>query len=155
MRSNALALFVGTTGTIDEAAISEIVVKVREASVFALVDAVAKRDAARALALLDDVFDPRSGGLPLIGLLGWAVRQLLRFEAALRGGAKPEDAAKLAGAPPFKARDLAAQISELPRAELERWLVALAEADLALKSSRRPARAILETLLLAMAYRAK
>jgi DNA polymerase III subunit delta len=81
------------------------------------------------------------------------VRQLLSFEAALRSGARPEDAAKAAGVPPFRARELSARIRGVSRGELERWLVALAEADLALKGSRRPARAVLETLLLAMAYR--
>ncbi|MCU0687541.1 MAG: DNA polymerase III subunit delta [Polyangiaceae bacterium] len=148
-----LSLFVGARATIDEAAVSEVVVRVRETSVFALVDAVGRRDAGAALARLGEVFDPRTGGLPLVGLLAWSVRQLLSFEAALRSGARPEDAAKAAGVPPFRARELSARIRGVSRGELERWLVALAEADLALKGSRRPARAVLETLLLAMAYR--
>lgn len=148
-----LSLFVGAGATIDEAAVSEVVVRVRETSVFALVDAVGRRDAGAALARLGEVFDPRTGGLPLVGLLAWSVRQLLSFEAALRSGARPEDAAKAAGVPPFRARELSARVRGVSRGELERWLVALAEADLALKGSRRPARAVLETLLLAMAYR--
>jgi DNA polymerase-3 subunit delta len=148
-----LCLFVGQGGTVDEAVVSDVVVRVRETSVFALVDAVGRRDAGAALARLGEVFDPRTGGLPLVGLLAWSVRQLLSFEAALRSGARPEDAAKAAGVPPFRARDLAARLRGLSRIELERWLAALAEADLALKGSRRPARAVLETLLLAMAYR--
>lgn len=148
-----LSLYAGSGATIDEAAVSEVVVRVRETSVFALVDAVGRRDAGAALARLGEVFDPRTGGLPLVGLLAWSVRQLLSFESALRTGARPEDAAKAAGVPPFRARELSARLRGLSRAELERWLAALAEADLALKGSRRPARAVLETLLLAMAYR--
>ncbi len=148
-----LCLFVGAGGAVDEAAVSEIVVRVRETSVFALVDAVGRRDAGAALARLGEVFDPRTGGLPLVGLLAWSVRQLLSFEAALRTGARPEDAAKAAGVPPFRARELSARLRGVSRAELERWLGVLAEADLALKGSRRPARAVLETLVLAMAYR--
>ena len=146
-----VTLYAGPGAAVTEDAISEVVVRVREASVFALVDAVGRRDRGRALAALADVFDPRDRGLPLLGLLAWSVRQLVKFEAATRGGARPEDAAKAAGAPPFKARELAAQIQKLPAAELERWLLLLADADLALKGSKRAPSAVLETLVLAMA----
>jgi DNA polymerase-3 subunit delta len=146
-----VTLYAGPGAAVTEEAVSEVVVKVREASVFALVDAVGRRDRGKALAALADVYDPRDRGLPLLGLLAWSVRQLVKFEAATRAGARPEDAAKAAGAPPFKARDLAAQIQKLPAAELERWLLLLAEADLALKGSKRSPAAVLETLVLSMA----
>jgi DNA polymerase-3 subunit delta len=146
-----VTLYAGRGAAVTEEAVSEVVVKVREASVFALVDAVGRRDRGKALAALADVYDPRDRGLPLLGLLAWSVRQLVKFEAATRAGARPEDAAKAAGAPPFKARDLAAQIQKLPAAELERWLLLLAEADLALKGSKRTPAAVLETLVLSMA----
>ena len=146
-----LTLYVGAGAAVTEDAVSEVVVRVRETSVFALVDAVGRRDRGRALAALGEVYDPRDRGLPLLGLLAWSVRQLIKFEAAVRAGARPEDAAKAAGAPPFKARDLAAQVAKLPADVLERWLLLLAEADLALKGSKRAPQAVLETLVLAMA----
>ena len=146
-----LTLYVGAHGAVDEDAVSEVVVRVRETSVFALVEAVGRRDRGKALAALAEVYDPRDRGLPLLGLLAWSVRQLVKFEAALRSGARPDDAAKAAGAPPFKSRELAAQVSKLPAEVLERWLVLLAEADLALKGSKRAPSAVLETLVLAMA----
>lgn len=148
-----LSLFVGAGAAITEDAISEVVVRLRETSNFVLLNALSSRDLGRALAAFDEVFDARSGGLPLLGMLAWNVRQLLRFEAAVAGGSRPEEAAVAAGAPPFKGRELASVTRQIPRLELERWLALLAEADLALKSSRRPSRAIMETLLVAMCRR--
>jgi len=88
--------------------------------------------------------------LRLVGVLAWSTRQLLRFTMAYRGGASPEQAAQAAGAPPFKARELAGQARNLETSEIERWLRILAETDLALKGSRRPSRAVLESAILTM-----
>ena len=58
-------------------------------------------------------------------------------------------AAKAAGAPPFKAKDLARQVKQLPREQLESWLPVLARIDLDLKGgSERPPKAILEHALI-------
>ena len=78
-------------------------------------------------------------------MLAWSARQLLRFESALSAGLAPNDAAVRAGAPPFKARELADQVKRIARVDLERWLETLAELDYALKGgSRRPAKSVLE-----------
>jgi DNA polymerase III subunit delta len=148
---NRLTLYVGKQGQITDEVVSDLIVKVRESSVFELVNAIGRRQTSHALRVLDDVYDPKDRGLPLVGLLAWSVRQLLRFEAAIRQGSSPEEAAKQAGAKPFRAKELLAQTKQLPRKQLERWLLLLAEADLALKGSRRHPKAVLETLLLAMA----
>lgn len=144
-----LALFVGKGNTIGEEAIGEIVVKVRETSAFDLVNAVGRRDRAKALSVLAEVLDPREGPR-LLGLLAWSVRQQLRFKNAIEAGMKPEDAAKAAGAPPFKARDLSQQTKTLSSAKIEGWLVLLAEADLALKGSKLTPESVFETLVLDM-----
>lgn len=142
-----LSLYVGKGGEVTEDAVADIVVKVRETSAFSLVDAVGRRDRKKALSLLHEVLDEREGP-KLLGLFAWSVRQLLKFKAATEAGEAPEDAAKSAGAPPFKARELAAQVRSIPRAELERWLVLLSEADLELKGGKRTTRAVFETLVL-------
>jgi DNA polymerase-3 subunit delta len=130
--------------TITEEMVDECVVRLRTASVWELVNAVARRDVGAALAVLDDVFEP-SEGVRLVGLLAWSTRQLLRFDAAVRKGASPAEAAQQAGAPPFKARELAAQLKYLPPEVLTDWLLKLGEMDRALKgASKLPAKAILE-----------
>ncbi len=146
-----VCLFVGEGAEVTEDAVAECVVRVRPSTVWELVDAVGRRDAGQALSILDRVYDPQDRGLRLVGVLAWSARQLLRFEAAVSEGARPEDAAKRAGAAPFKARELAAQVKSLPRAELEQWLLLLAGVDGALKGgSKRPPRAVLEYAILSL-----
>ena len=65
-------------------------------------------------------------------------------------GANPKEAASAAGVAPFKARDMQRTVNATGTAELERWQLLLAEADLALKGSRRSGNAVLTTMLLDM-----
>jgi DNA polymerase III subunit delta len=146
-----LALYVGEGQTIDETAVSECVVRVRTASVWELVGAVGRRDRKAALGVLHDVYDPQDRGLPLLGILAWATRQLLRFDRARKDGLDASDAAKAAGAPPFKARELEQQLRGLSLMSLCRWLELLSLADLELKGgSKRDAEATLTQMVLDM-----
>jgi DNA polymerase-3 subunit delta len=143
-----LGLFVGVSQPITEEAVSECVARVRTSDTWALVDVVGKRDLGGALLLLADVYDSRDRGLPLLGALAWSIRQLARFQIATEGGASTDEAARRAGIfQPHRAREIAQKGRALRARELERWLLVLAETDVALKSSRRPADAILEDML--------
>jgi DNA polymerase-3 subunit delta len=145
-----LSLYVGPSQPISEDAIVACLVRLRQSTVWELVNAVGRRELGPALAALDDVYDARDRGLRLVGLLAWSMRQLIKFEAATRAGASPDEAARRAGAPPFKSRELAGQVRRLGAPELERWLLLLAEADLELKGSKRPPRATLESTIMKM-----
>ncbi len=150
-----LSLYVGKSGEITEEAVSVCVTRVRLADTWKLVDAASTRDLGVVLALLADVYDPRDRGLPLVGALAWRLRQLLKLDSALRGGATLDDAGRAAGFyPPFKAREPAQKLKAFRARELEKWLVIVQEADAALKSSRRPADAILEEMFVRMCRRA-
>lgn len=147
-----LVLYVGPGKEIDERAVDTNLTKLSTATVWELVGAVGRRDLGAALRAVDAVFDPHDRGLPLLGVLAWSTRQLIRFEAAIRSGCNPTEAAQRAGAPPFKARELAEQTKLLTRAELERWLETLARVDLALKGgSKRPPKAIIEQAVVMLA----
>src|SRR5450432_3958478 len=138
-------LYAGAGKPVTEDVVAECVVRLRAKTVWELVAAVGKRDPGAALSALDEVYDPQDRGLRLLGVLAWSTRQMLRFESALSEGLSPHDAAVRAGAPPFKARELAEQVKRISRADLERWLETLAELDYALKGgSRRPAKSVLE-----------
>jgi DNA polymerase-3 subunit delta len=142
-----LSLYAGTE-TITEDMVAECVVRLRSATVWELIGAVSRRDAGAALTALHDVFEP-SEGVRLVGLLAWSARQLIRFEAALRQGASPNDAAMQAGAPPFKARELSQQVKSTSREVLEGWLQTLVRVDRALKGgSKLPPKAVLEDAVL-------
>ena len=143
-----LSLFVGVGGAITEEAVEACVARVRVGSVWGLADAVAGKDRATALKLLGENFDPRDRGLPLLGLLASSIRKTLRLRALLGAGASPDDAARQAGIPPFRAREAAAQARRFADGELERAVAIFAEADLALKGSRRPPLLVLEDALL-------
>jgi DNA polymerase-3 subunit delta len=143
-----LALHAGLEKPVTESDVSECIARVRTADTWALVDAVRARELGTALKNLADVYDPRDRGLPLLGALAWSIRQLARFKAGLDAGLREDDAAKAAGVfQPFRVRELSQKAKTFRGRELERWVLVLAEADLALKSSRRPAQAILEDML--------
>jgi DNA polymerase-3 subunit delta len=141
-------LFVGAGKELTEAAVLECVANMQPGSVWDLVSAVGRRDAGAALAALDRVFEPGAGPR-LVGLLCWSARQLIRFGSARRAGLSPDEAARQAGAPPFKARELSDQLRQLSLERAERWLESLAQLDFDLKGgSRLPQKALLETALL-------
>jgi DNA polymerase-3 subunit delta len=143
-----LALFAGQGNEITEDAVTACVARVRTQDTWAVVGAVGERDLKKAWIALADAYDPRDRGLPLLGALAWSIRQLAKFQLAQRAGASMDEAAKRAGVyQPFRARELAQRAKQFQGKELERWLSVLAETDLALKSSRRPADAILEEML--------
>ncbi len=128
-----LSLYVGKGAPIGEDAVAAVVTRVRQSSVWELLDALGKRSTAGALAILADVFDPRDGGLRLLGAVAWSVRQLVKFESALKSGADAREAAQRAGMPPFKANDALRTVKAVPPGTLPAWLGLLAETDLALK----------------------
>ncbi|MBI2394708.1 MAG: DNA polymerase III subunit delta [Deltaproteobacteria bacterium] len=143
-----LSLFVGDRQPITEEAVHACIARVRVGSVWGLTDAVAARDRATALRLLNENFDARDRGLPLHGLLASSVRKMLKMRALLEAGLSADDAAKGAGIPPFKSRDTAAQLRRFRPGELERAVSILAEADLGLKGSKRPPLLVLEEAIL-------
>ncbi len=145
-----LSLYVGPKQPMTEDAVAAIVTRVRQSTVWELIDALGKRRMAEALATLADVYDPRDGGLRLLGAVSWSVRQMVKFDAALRSGADPGEAAQRAGVPPFKIREVTDVVRTVPPGTLGRWLKLMAEADLALKGSKRTAQAILEGMLIDM-----
>src|SRR5262245_35150169 len=142
-----LSLSVGPAKPMTEDAVAVCVTRVELADTWKLVDAASTKDLGKVLALFADVYDPRDRGLPLVGAIAWSLRQLLKLDAALREGASIDEAARRAGVyPAFRAREHARKLKAFRPRELERWLVVVQETDVALKSSRRPADAILEEM---------
>jgi DNA polymerase III subunit delta len=149
-----LSLFVGQGAAITDDAVSECVARVRTTDTWALVDAVGRRDLPSAIRLLADLYDSRDHGLPLLGALAWSIRQLARFQISIEAGANASEAARRAGVfQPFRVRELEKKVRNVRSKELERWLLVLAETDIALKSSRRPSDAILEEMITRLARR--
>lgn len=143
-----LSLYVGKGAEITEPSVLECVAHLKSTTVWELVSAVGRRDTAGALSALGQVFE-RGSGPRLVGLLCWSARQMIRFGSARAAGESPNEAAKAAGIPPFKAQEVAAQLKHMPLPRAELWLEKLAAVDRALKGgSKMPPRAILEQALL-------
>lgn len=139
-----LSLYVGAGAPITDEAVEACVARVRIGSVWGLADAVAAKDRATALRLLDENYDPKDRGLPLLGLLASSIRKTLKLRALLAAGVGAQDAAKQAGIPPFRAGEAAQQARRFADGELERAIAVFAEVDMALKGSRRPPQLVLE-----------
>jgi len=141
-----IASYVQGRGRITVSDVEELVVPARKNTVWQFAEMITsgKRDAA--LAFLDNLL--REGEQPagLIGVLAWAYRQLIEVRELPPGTNSYQIAAKL------RIRDRAVDdvlriARRIPKAQLLAGLVALAEADSALKSSNPDPRAAMEFLI--------
>lgn len=145
-----LSLFVGEKQPISAEHVAACVAHVRIESIWSLVDAVSAKDAATALSAASSLLSDREPPLRILALVARQLRTVARMRDALATGLKPQDACTKAGAPPFKARDLAAAAKRFDDAQLSRAFRLVAEADLALKGSKVAGPRVLERTLLAL-----
>jgi len=143
-----LSLFVGEGARIDVEAVEACVTRVRVDSIWALVDAVALQDPRRALTAAQSLLADREHPLRILALVARQLRMVAKMRHALARGLRGPEAAKAAGAPPFKARDLGRAARAFDDAALTRAFATVADADLALKGSRKPGDVVLEDALL-------
>jgi len=143
-----LSLFVGEGKPIEQTDVERSVVHVQTDSVWALVDAVGARNAKQAIASAASLLGSQEPPLKILALLARQLRTLAKVRSALKSGLKEQEAAQKAGAPPFKARDLAQLARRFDEAQLHRAFKTLAEADLSLKGSKVPGPRLLERAIL-------
>jgi len=145
-----LSLYVGGDAKIDAAAVEACVSRVAADSIWALVDAVGMRDLPRALAAAGSLLDNREPPLRILAMVARQLRIVARMRDALRSGLRGGDAAAKAGAPPFKARELTNSAKRFSATALAFAFDTLADADLALKGSKRPGELVLEEAILTL-----
>lgn len=145
-----LSLFVGANADITLAAVEACVTRVRTESVWVLVDAVSQRNARRAVGAAGSLLADREPPLKILALVSRQFRMLAKMREALAEGLPSGEAARRAGAPPFKADELASAAKRFKFADLERAFRVLSDTDLALKGSKRPGGIVLEEAILAL-----
>ncbi len=145
-----LSLYVGDGARIDTDAVEACVSRIAADSIWALVDAVSVRDTRTALAATGSLLANREPPLRILGMVARQLRIVARMRDALRSGLRGKDAALEAGAPPFKARELTESAKRFGARDLAGAFSVLAEADLALKGSKRPPDRVLEEAVLAL-----
>ncbi len=147
-----LSLYAGEGRPIGIQAVEAVVTRVRVDTIWALVDAVSARDARRALGAAGSLLADREPPLRILAMIARQLRMVARMREALASGMRPPDAAKAAGAPPFKARELteAARRYRLP--DLASAFDVLAEADRSLKGSKVPPAIVMEQAVLRLCH---
>lgn len=145
-----LSLYVGDGKAIDVEAVEACISRVRVESIWTLVDAVSMRDRRTALKAAASLLDDREPPLRILSLLSRQLRMLGRARQALDEGASADGAAAAAGAPPFKARELANAARRMNLQKLSEAFRVLSEADIAQKGGKCPPDIALEAAIMAL-----
>ncbi|MBI3651441.1 MAG: DNA polymerase III subunit delta [Acidobacteria bacterium] len=134
-------------GFITNAAIEQLVPRVREPTGFEIWDAIIKHERKRALRLLHRMLDDKAEPVMLVGSLGGLYRRLLTAKDLIARRAPQEEVAKATGQYGQRLKDYIAAINRLSREEIVYGLERLAEVDVAIKSSAATPRLQLEYLI--------
>ncbi|MBW1755970.1 MAG: DNA polymerase III subunit delta [Deltaproteobacteria bacterium] len=145
-----LSLFVGAGQRIDAEAVMTCVTRIRVESIWSLVDAIGLKDRRKGIAAAQSLLDDREPPLRLLAMVSRQLRIVARMREALSEGLRPQEAAKRAGAPPFKAGDLTESARQFTAESLGEAFTLIAETDRALKGSKRPPDVILQDAVLAL-----
>jgi DNA polymerase-3 subunit delta len=145
-----LSLYVGKGGKIHTQAIEASITRVRIDTIWTVVDAVAARKASVALAGVGSLLSDREPPLKILAMVARQLRMVAKAKQALADGLRGPEMARAAGALPFKARDLENAARKFDDAALHAAFRALAEADLALKGSKRPGEVVIQETILAL-----
>ena len=143
-----LSLFVGAGQRIDAEAVMQCVTRIRVESIWSLVDAIGLKDRRKGVAAAQSLLDDREPPLRLLAMVARQLRIVARMREALSEGLRPQEAAKRAGAPPFKAADLTESARRFTADSLGEAFALIAETDRALKGSKRPPDVILQDAVL-------
>lgn len=134
-------------GPIDEALIDKLVTDEHPADIFALVDAVGRRDATVALTHLGRLVEQGEPPLRIFAMLVRQIRLLLSAQSLLAQGRREAELTKIMSVPPFVARKLAGQAKRFTERELRGLYHELAELDHAFKTGTRDPQASLELFI--------
>lgn len=145
-----LSLYVGKGAPIGLPAVEATVSRIRVDSIWTVVDAVAMRRTDIALTAVGSLLDDREPALKILAMVTRQLRMVAKMKQALADGLRGAEAAKFAGALPFKARDLENAARKFDDDALRAAFKAISEADLALKGSKRPSEIIMEETILAL-----
>ncbi|HYY93485.1 MAG TPA: DNA polymerase III subunit delta [Pyrinomonadaceae bacterium] len=134
-------------GHISMESVEALVGRSRELSNFELTDHLIARDRRRALATLSKLLDDGAEPVMLIGLLASSYHRLALAKDLMSRGAPNEEVFRVVPMPLGKRKEFLATARRADARELEQRLRRIAEADLAIKSSRATPRLQLEMLV--------
>ena len=147
------ALFYGTKSGRDMDKLAVCGTKTEPASEMDCVlftDAVAKRDAPVALKQLGRLLEEGESPLPILALLDRTVGQLLIAKELRARRRRSTEAASLLGAPAWRVEQILRQSDSFGEEELSKALDTIAQIDITMKTTRVPARLLLESLVVSL-----
>jgi DNA polymerase-3 subunit delta len=143
-----LCIYVGRDGRIGVEQVQALTSPVSPSNIFALTDALARRDHGRALALLHELLASGAAPLAIVGLTAAQTRALIQVKALSARGMRSLQIAETAGLAPYTVEKSLPLARHFSFAQLEAAHRALLDVDVALKSSRMTPELALDLLTL-------
>ena len=148
MEIDKLSTYVGRGGQIRVADVRTLTPASRQARVFDLTDALARRDRTRALALLHELLADGESPLGIVALTAYQTRTLLQVKSLAERGLRGPQIAQAAGIAPFVVDKSLALARQFSFAQLEAAHRSLLQVDTALKRSRMTPEMALDLLVI-------
>jgi len=145
-----LVTYAGSERSITTADVDLLVPYAGEANVFAMVDAIGRRDGRTALRLLHKLLDANEAPLYLLSMIVRQFRILIQVKELAAQGLAVSTIAKRAGLHPFVAEKAQRQAMNFSMGQLEVIYAQLLETDLAIKTGRMGEVLALDTLVAAL-----
>jgi len=145
-----LVVYVGDSRPITIADVNLLVPYAGEANVFAMVDAIGRRDGRTALRLLHKLLDENAAPLYLLSMIVRQFRILIQVKELSAQGLAISTIARRAGLHPFVAEKAQRQAMNFSMGQLEAVYARLLETDLAIKTGRVQDVLALDTLVAAL-----
>ncbi|HLZ22265.1 MAG TPA: DNA polymerase III subunit delta [Ktedonobacterales bacterium] len=142
-----LATYVGQGETIRVEDVRTLTPASRQAKVFDLTDALARRDRKRALALLHELLAAGESPLGIVALTAFQTRSLLQVKTLAEQGLRAPQIAQTAGMAPFVVEKTLPLARQFSFAQLEAAHRSLLEIDIALKRSKMTPEMALDLLV--------
>lgn len=145
-----LCLYAGEPREITVRDVHEVTQASHTYSVFALSDALGTRQTGQALRMLEHLLSQGEPPLVILSMMVRHIRLLWSAQQLIHARQTPAQMAKTLGLPLTVCRQLATQSQRVSGDHLRRLYTHALEADLALKTSRKPPQAILEEWIFAL-----
>jgi DNA polymerase-3 subunit delta len=150
MEIEKLIAYVGNHKTITPEDVTAVTPPGLEEDVFAVVDAIGERNAARAIAGINRLILQKNSPPAILGMVARQMRLILRAGEALRSGHPAAQLAPRLGIHPFVAKKMAVQQKNYSRKQLVEALFLLHGLDISVKSGRQDFLPGMENLILGL-----
>lgn len=142
-----LQTYTGPGQMIQVADVKLLVSAVREASVFAMVEALAAGDGPQAVRLLRELLQAGEAPLSILGMIGWQYRLLLQVNELAAQGMSQDEVASVLKQKPYTIKKAWPSAQRFRLRTLEQALERLLETDVAIKTGQMEDRVALDVLV--------